>query len=226
MRLFAFLLALGLWLGLTNAGHAAPELCERAAQVAAAESGVPGDVMLAIALAETGRSHHGRLRPWPWAANTGGPGHWFDTREAAEGFARARIAAGSRNIDLGCFQINWHWHGTAFHSPGAAFDPLENARYAAAFLARLHAEFGSWEAAAGAYHSRRPDAAARYAARFAALRATLGPDLRAAAPRVAARAPSALARLDGGAGGVRAAASLVALGGPAAPFLETRGAGQ
>ena len=51
------------------------------------------------------------------------------------------------------------------------FAPLANALYAARFLKSLHAEQGDWGRAAGAYHSRTPEFADRYQARFERLRA-------------------------------------------------------
>jgi len=153
--------------------HAAPELCENAARRAASERGVPVDVLLAIALTETGRMRDGVMRPWPWAANLDGQGHWFDTPAHALAFAESALAVGRTGFDLGCFQINWHWHGDHFASPRAMLDPLEGARYAAGFLADLAAELGSWERAAGAYHSRTPHLAARYRSRFDEMRAGL-----------------------------------------------------
>lgn len=170
-RLLPALVALACLLLAPAPGRAAPELCENAARQAATETGVPVDVLLAIALAETGRLRNGVMRPWPWAANLDGQGHWFDTPAHALAFAQSALAVGRRGFDLGCFQINWHWHGAHFSSPRALLDPLENARYAAGFLADLAAEHGSWELAAGAYHSRTPHLAARYRERFAQLRA-------------------------------------------------------
>lgn len=152
------------------AAQARPELCEEAARRAALESRVPADVLLAISLTETGRAWRGVVRPWPWAANIDGQGFWFDGPEAAMAFARDQLARGRRSFDLGCFQINWRWHGEHFASPADLLDPLTSARYAARFLARLFDELGSWEAAAGAYHSRTPHLAARYRARFARFR--------------------------------------------------------
>ena len=153
--------------------QARPDLCENAARQAAAEAGVPADVLLAIALTETGRVLDGAVRPWPWAVNLEGRGHWFDSPAQALAFAESALAAGRTGFDLGCFQINWHWHGAHFASPRALLDPLAGARYAAALLAGLAQELGSWDRAAGAYHSRRPHLAARYRARFEAHRAGL-----------------------------------------------------
>ncbi len=182
MLLFCLALALA-----APAAEARPELCEDAARRAALETGVPVDVLHAISLTETGRAWQGRMRPWPWAANIDGQGFWFDGPDAAMAFAREQLARGRRSFDLGCFQINWRWHGEHFPSPRALLDPLASARYAARFLARLHDELGSWEAAAGAYHSRTPHLAERYRARFARFRQGLaqgmsGPQLAAADP--------------------------------------------
>ncbi|MBC7156916.1 MAG: lytic transglycosylase domain-containing protein, partial [Rhodobacteraceae bacterium] len=138
---------------------AAPDpaaLCEEAARVAAPEAGVPVEVLLAVMLSESGRARGGRLRPWPWTVNAAGRGHYFPDRAAAEAFAAARLAEGALVFDAGCAQVNYRWHGHAFPDAAAMFEPLANARYAAGFLARLHAEFGTWPAAAGAYHSRTP----------------------------------------------------------------------
>lgn len=164
-------IALCLWFA--TQATARPELCESVIGPAARDAGVPAEVLLAISLTETGRTRDGRLRPWPWAANDGRAGYWFDTRDEALAFARRMLAQGRRSFDLGCFQINWRWHGQAFAGPDDLLDPTTAARYAARMLADLHAELGSWPAAAGAYHSRTPALAARYRARFAQILAGL-----------------------------------------------------
>lgn len=148
-------------------------LCEQVAARVARESGVPVDVLAALTLTETGRRQDGVLRPWPWAVNAEGAGMWFDDPRQALDFATARVAAGRTNVDIGCFQLNFHWHGGNFASMAEMFDPLANARYAADFLHQLYAETGDWRAAAGMFHSRRPEDAARYLTRFDALRAHL-----------------------------------------------------
>ena len=179
------LLAVLLLFSVPDVATARPELCERAALRAAAESGVPADVLMAIALVESGRAVEGRMRPWPWAANADGRGHWFANADEAAAFARGQLAQGRPSFDLGCFQINWRWHGQHFDRPEALLEPLVSARYAARFLSQLHAEFGSWEAAAGAYHSRSPHLAQAYRARFARHRARLAHLAPAGEPRQA-----------------------------------------
>lgn len=146
-------------------------LCEAAAQRAAAESGVPYDILAAVSLTETGRRQGGAVRPWAWSVNAEGAGTWFDDRASALALAEERIRAGRTNVDIGCFQLNYRWHGQAFASVEQMFDPLANARYAARFLTQLFGEMGDWRAAAGAFHSRNPAHATRYLARFDDLRA-------------------------------------------------------
>jgi len=148
-------------------------VCERAAEQAAARTGVPLSVLKAISLTETGRNRGGKMRPWPWTVNMEGAGHWFDTEDAARSFVYGHFKRGARSFDVGCFQINYKWHGEHFASIDEMFDPLANALYAARFLKTLHAEKGDWAAAAGAYHSRSPEFADKYAARFDRFRAGL-----------------------------------------------------
>ena len=133
-------------------------ICDAAALRISRESGVPENVLLAITRTETAR--YGT--PWPWTVNMEGEGRWFDTREAALAFAVRRHAEGATSFDIGCFQINFRWHGEHFPSIEAMFEPDANARYAARFLTELYEELGSWDAAVGAYHSRTERYAARY----------------------------------------------------------------
>ena len=87
-----------------------PALCLDAAEKAAADTGVPYEVLVAIATVETGRND----QPWPWTVNFGGEGHWYDSAaDAANGVDQA-LRDGATNIDLGCFQLNSRWHAAAF----------------------------------------------------------------------------------------------------------------
>lgn len=204
-RLTGFAAGLALASALALAAGAAPAradadpaaLCEHAAVTAARTWGIPQDVMTALALTETGIARSGQPpRPWPWALNIGGHGQWFATRAKAEQALTEAIARGTRSIDIGCFQINLHWHGGAFASPEAMLSPRDNAAHAARLLAGHHADAGDWILAAGAYHSRTTAIAARYRVRFAAHLAALagayGARQAATAPVPAARAPRRL----------------------------------
>lgn len=158
-----------------SARSAAPDQCIRAAEEAARRTGVPLQVLLALTLTETGRDRDGVLQPWPWALNQGGKGHWFPTRDEAVSFLSKAVEQGIGNIDVGCFQLNYRWHGAAFDTLDQMMDPRANALYAARLVARHAAERGDWIAAAGAYHSATPDKAETYLARFGPIYATLDP---------------------------------------------------
>ncbi|MGB0410594.1 MAG: lytic transglycosylase domain-containing protein [Pikeienuella sp.] len=150
-------------------------VCDRAATVAAHGSDVPVDYLRALTRTETGRARNGKLTPWPWTVNMEGSGHWFETRAQALAFVMKHHARGARSFDIGCFQINYRWHGQAFDSIAAMFDPLANARYAATFLTELRGNKGGWRRAVGRYHSKTPKFAAKYSKRFERILAALAP---------------------------------------------------
>ncbi len=162
--------------GAADAARINPEiagLCDRAAKKVALNNAVPLDVLRAISRTETGRATASGLQPWPWTVNMQGTGRWFATLDEARAYVFSHFKDGARSFDVGCFQINYKWHGDAFRSIDDMFDPLLNARYAAEFLTELYREFGNWPDAAGAYHSRTPKFADKYAARFNRIRAGL-----------------------------------------------------
>lgn len=180
--------------------------CEAAALIAARAEGVPERLMRAVALAETGRRLDGAFRPWPWTVNMEGEGRWFDDPDSLLDWVRVRQRQGARSFDLGCFQVNHRWHGDEFDGLEHMLDPESNALYAARFLRELHAETGSWETAAGHYHSRTPALAERYRSRVMALMDRLedappGAAMLAAADAAATRAINGEMRAGPGATG-------------------------
>ncbi|XDA98488.1 transglycosylase SLT domain-containing protein [Sulfitobacter sp. LCG007] len=144
----------------------AADVCDQAAISAGRAAGVPVSVLRAITRTETGRARDGRLEPWSWTVNMEGTGVWFDSEQAAKDYVAQHLRRGARSFDVGCFQLNYKWHGHAFASIDDMFDPVQNARYAARFLAELYRESGDWSKAAGTYHSRTPEFANRYIRRF------------------------------------------------------------
>jgi hypothetical protein len=146
------------------------DLCTAAARLAADQTGIPYKALLAIAVVETGRD----LRPWPWTVNLGGDGRWLDSAADARMLVQDALDRGATNIDIGCFQLNYRWHASAFGSIEEMLDPVNNALYAAGYLARHHARTGDWALAAAAYHSATPEHADRYRARFEETVADLG----------------------------------------------------
>ena len=123
--------------------------CEREILAAAAKYGIPAGILYSVGLTETGRK--GSLQPY--AMNIEGKAYFGSSRQdALEAFQAAR-ARGAKLIDLGCMQINHHFHGDQFASPTEMFDPRKNVEYAAAFLARLHARHETWTMAVARYHA-------------------------------------------------------------------------
>ena len=86
-----------------------------------------------------------------------GQGRYLSSKLEAINEVRALQARGVRNIDVGCMQVNLYHHADAFFSLEQAFDPAANVAYAAQFLRSLFAGSGSWQEAAGQYHSATPE---------------------------------------------------------------------
>lgn len=142
----------------SGAAVAAGVLCERAGTAAEVEFGLPKGLLIAIGKVESGRWDPllERVAPWPWAVNVAGAGNLATTRAVAIEAVRSAQAAGQRNIDVGCFQVNLLHHPNAFPTLDDAFDPTVNARYAARLLSGARARLGSWTAAVESYHSANP----------------------------------------------------------------------
>jgi soluble lytic murein transglycosylase-like protein len=127
----------------------ASRICEQEMARAAQRHAVPLAVLYAVGLTETGRK--GSLQPY--AMNIAGAAYFArDYADAERAFAGAR-ARGVKLIDVGCMQINHHYHGREFASLAAMFDPARNVDYAARFLTRLRVKEGSWTLAVARYHA-------------------------------------------------------------------------
>lgn len=118
---------------------------------------IPDNLLLAIGVQEAGRNISSGLTVWPWAVNASGEGVFFATQAEAMEFVQLRKRHGVRSIDVGCMQVNQHWHGRAFDDLEHAFNPRANVDYAARFLLALYKEERDWHRAAGRYHSSTPD---------------------------------------------------------------------
>jgi hypothetical protein len=127
------------------------------------KAGLPTGLMTAIATVESGRAtRQGTVAPWPWTLNQGGKSMYFATKAEALATLRRVLDSGITNIDVGCMQLNWRWHGGGFATIDQMIDPAMNAAYAARFLLELHTRLGTWELATAAYHSIDPDRARAY----------------------------------------------------------------
>ncbi len=143
--------AAALWLFSSIASHAAAAIsvCEREMLDAAQAQDVPLGVLYAVGMTESGRK--GSLHPY--ALNIEGRTVFAASEaEALAVFADAR-KSGAKLIDLGCMQINHHYHGGKFKSAAAMLDPALNIQYAARFLRELRAREGSWTMAVARYHA-------------------------------------------------------------------------
>jgi soluble lytic murein transglycosylase-like protein len=132
------------------------KLCEREMMRAATKYGVPVGMLYAVGLTETGRGESLH----PYAMNIEGKAS-FDVRPQ-EAIARFHVAhaAGIKLIDIGCMQINHHYHKGEFTSVEQMFEPAANVDYAARFLKELKAREGTWTMAVARYHAG-PDIRAR-----------------------------------------------------------------
>ncbi|MCO4315663.1 transglycosylase SLT domain-containing protein [Phyllobacterium sp. 21LDTY02-6] len=127
----------------------AANLCEAHMHRAAARYGVPIGILYAVGLTETGR----KSSLQPFALNVEGTSFFPNSAAAArEQFFEAQ-RRGARLIDLGCMQINHHFHAGAFASIDAMIDPATNVDYAARFLKQLRQREGNWTMAVARYHA-------------------------------------------------------------------------
>jgi len=147
-------------------GDYARTVCDEASSRAANLTEVPIIILKAIARTESGTTRNGEFGPWPWTINVEGQGVYLETMQSAEKYITSSLKDGYTNIDIGCFQVNYRWHGRHFSNVGEMLDPNQNALYAATFLSRLYREFGNWERAAGAYHSRNQEYSDAYLSKF------------------------------------------------------------
>lgn len=191
--------------------------CLVAISSAARQTGVPETILRAVSLTETGRrDESGTLRPWPWAINDAGESLWFSGKDEAVAFLQSALAEGRRNLDIGCFQLNWHWHGGGFASVRAMIDPRQNALYAAHFLQDLYYRTGGdWEKAVAGYHSQTTEFAEEYLKKFLPILAELGKST--ALPPEPSERVNSFPLLK--AGGILAPASLVPLTARARPLI-------
>ena len=65
------------------------------------------------------------------------------------------VSNGSKNIDVGCMQLNYRWHKGAFNSLDDMFDPEKNIQYAAKFVKELYGRHQNWEDVIKHYHSNK-----------------------------------------------------------------------
>jgi hypothetical protein len=135
--------------GLARAAGAPVVSCEREIAVAAQRYDIPLAVFYAVGLNETGSK--GRLQPF--SMNIDGRASMNASLEDALRAFRDAQSKGARMIDIGCMQINHHYHAAKFASLTAMFDPAQNIDYAARFLRDLKVREKSWTMAVARYNA-------------------------------------------------------------------------
>ena len=117
---------------------------------------IPHGLIQAVALAESGRwlAEDQDTKPWPWTVTSGTDSFYLPTKSAAIAKVRELKASGRTNIDVGCMQINLHYHPKAFASLDEALDPVANVAYGTKFLRDLRLQTRSWGKATAFYHSQ------------------------------------------------------------------------
>jgi hypothetical protein len=131
-------------------------ICRQQTAIFERREKLPAQLLSAISLAETGRrlEGNGETLAWPWTIYAQGRGQYFTSKAQAIAAVRKLRAKGVRNIDVGCMQVNLHYHPDAFANLEEAFDPAANVAYAARFVRELQREVRSWSQAIAFYHSR------------------------------------------------------------------------
>ena len=92
-------------------------------------------------------ARYGRMR------STSGQGKLRRGKQDALRRVQEARLAGVKMIDVGCMQINHHFHARSFSSVEDMLDPSKNVDYAARFLQELKVREGSWTMAVARYHA-------------------------------------------------------------------------
>ena len=131
------------------------EICRQAIAESEKSLDLPFGILQAISLAESGRWDRDSQErfAWPWTVMARGEGKYYPSRAEAIEAVRRLKAEGVRNIDVGCMQVNLHYHPNAFASLEEAFDPAANTRYAGELFAKLREAQRSISRAIAHYHS-------------------------------------------------------------------------
>ena len=147
-----------------------------AAEQVPRESGVPRSVLRAIRSPRRAVQGTASLpRALALDGQHGGQGHLvFPPGGMPKPMSTRNFERGARSFDVGCFQINYRWHGDAFASLEEMFDPLVNTRYAARFLGRTLRRIRGLEQGRRGISLAHSLHANRYRARFHRIRARHG----------------------------------------------------
>lgn len=156
--------------------HFAPSCMAQHAQfpppaysIVAKRSGVPVNVLFAVALQESAVTLRGQSIPWPWTLNIAGQARYFTSQAVAcHALQIALVEVPDYRIDAGLTQINLRHQRRFYRHPCDLLQPQKNLEIAATILREQYRAGENWLSAAGRYH--RPAGgpiAARYRHRIA-----------------------------------------------------------
>jgi len=127
----------------------AQTVCEEHMTRVAKAYDIPVGVLYSVGLTESGR----RNSLQPYALNIHGRAFFGTSKEEALAEFQASRTKGKKLIDIGCMQINHHYHRDQFPSLDAMLEPALNVEYSAKFLKRLKARHDTWTMAVARYHA-------------------------------------------------------------------------
>ena len=138
---------------LTSYSFAKDDICSEIIKQTEIELKIPENLLLSIALTESGRKVGNNFFPWPWSINVKGKGYFLKNKQQLISFAKNNLEKKIKNFDLGCMQINYYYHGHKFKNITNMIEPKTNVTWAGKFLISLKAKHKTWDEAISRYHS-------------------------------------------------------------------------
>ena len=138
---------------LTNYSFAKDDLCREIIKKTETNLKIPENLLLSIALTESGRKVGNNFFPWPWSINVKGKGYFLKNKQQLISFAKNNLKKKIKNFDLGCMQINYYYHGHKFKNIAEMVEPKTNVTWAGKFLISLKDKHRTWDEAISRYHS-------------------------------------------------------------------------
>ena len=138
---------------LTSHSFAKDDICREIIKKTEIELKIPENLLLSIALTESGRKVGNNFFPWPWSINVKGKGYFLKNKQQLISFANNNLEKKIKNFDLGCMQINYFYHGHNFKNIAEMIEPNINVTWAGKFLTSLKKKHKTWDEAISRYHS-------------------------------------------------------------------------
>ena len=138
---------------LSNQSIAEVDVCGKIIKQTEIDLKIPENLLLSIALTESGRKVGKKFFPWPWSINVKGKGYFLKNKIQLISLAKNNLKKKNKNFDLGCMQINYYYHGHKFKDIAEIINPKINVTWAGKFLINLKEKHKTWDEAISRYHS-------------------------------------------------------------------------